>query len=202
MFEKQTGKMIKTFLGHETSIYKTAMSHSSNVIASGDFTGIIKIWSPDGSNLCTLEGHDQPISALEFNENDTHLISASLDGKIIIWDVKTGAKLKEYVNADHAVSAIQISKDADEQKIVAAQHDGTTLLYSNTKGEETAKYLGHSAPVRDIAADFDADVLYTLSEDHKIKTWKLGTGECIATREFVDKLDLPIKLILKDAEDC
>lgn len=120
MYEKQTGRKIKTFLGHTTSIYRTAISHSSDIIASGDFTGLIKLWSQDGSNLCTLEGHDKPITDLAFNQNDTELISSSLDGNVIIWDLKTSDKLKVFPNANHGVSALQVSKDTDEYKIIAS----------------------------------------------------------------------------------
>ena len=50
----------------------------------------IKVWNTEINILiATLEGHDDYVTCLAFNTNETLLFSCSWDGKIIVWDVKT-----------------------------------------------------------------------------------------------------------------
>ncbi|CAL1534125.1 unnamed protein product [Lymnaea stagnalis] len=60
----------------------------------------IKIWnSYTGTLLKVLEGHEDEVFVLEACPTDARiLLSAGHDGKMIIWDIYTGAKIKKFYN--------------------------------------------------------------------------------------------------------
>ena len=43
--------------------------------------------------ISTLEGHEDEVTSLKFNNNETMLFSCSYDGKIILWDLETKLKI-------------------------------------------------------------------------------------------------------------
>ena len=60
--------------------------------ASKDKT--INVWDMDIYNLiATLEGHEDWVTSLTFNNDETTLFSSSYDGKIILWDLETNTKI-------------------------------------------------------------------------------------------------------------
>lgn len=60
------------------------------VTCSTDLT--IKLWdtSNDYANSKTLHGHDHSVSSVRFTPDGDHLISASRDETIRVWEVSSG----------------------------------------------------------------------------------------------------------------
>ncbi|XP_005104695.1 bromodomain and WD repeat-containing protein 3 [Aplysia californica] len=75
-----------------------SMDDARVITAASDLT--IKIWnSHTGTLLQVLEGHEDEVYVLEACPSDSRiLLSAGHDGKMIVWDIETGTKIKKFFN--------------------------------------------------------------------------------------------------------
>ena len=58
-------------------------------IATGCYDGIVRVWTAEGMHQSSLKSHQGPIFSLRWGPDATHLLSASLDGTLAVWDMMT-----------------------------------------------------------------------------------------------------------------
>jgi len=68
-----------------------------------------------------------------------HLISASEDGTLRLWEVETGAELRRFAGHDGGVNAVVVF---DQRHVVSASEDRTVRLWDLESGEEIARFEG------------------------------------------------------------
>lgn len=132
------------FGGSSTTSSNSSSSNGSNLLlasCSSDLT--IKIWDPqnDYSNVRTLTGHDHTISSIKFTPSGTHLISASRDKTIRIWEVKTGYSLRTIQGHSEWVKTVAPSWDS--QFVLSAGIDQTARISNILTGESKLTFVGH-----------------------------------------------------------
>ena len=77
MWEIQSGRLLRTFWGHNAAITALAYSPDGKTFASGDENGNIKIWNiASGKELYSLSEHSWDINTLEYSPNGKHIVSA------------------------------------------------------------------------------------------------------------------------------
>ena len=54
---------------------------------------------------CTLRGHEGPVNAVGLQDN--RVVSASGDGKMILWDVASGERLRTFEGHDRGLACIE-----------------------------------------------------------------------------------------------
>ncbi len=80
--EIETGITIGTFSGHTDWF-------DSVVYAPGAQDKPVKMWNVStGTNIATLRGNNHWVDALAFSPDGTKLASASVEGTILLWDLK------------------------------------------------------------------------------------------------------------------
>ena len=90
-FSKSFAQNISVITQQKTkgAIEVIAFSADGNLLASGgkgDYN--LKVWDINsGKVIGTLRGHSDDITAISFNTDGDKIISAGIDGKLIIWDI-------------------------------------------------------------------------------------------------------------------
>lgn len=79
--------------------------------------------------------HDAVVNAACFSDDDQRVATASDDGKAILWDVKSGTNLMEFIH-DEVVTAICFAKDY----LVTATGNATINFWNLSTGELVYKY--------------------------------------------------------------
>ncbi|KAI8062447.1 WD40-repeat-containing domain protein [Gongronella butleri] len=169
------------------------------VSASRDHT--LCVWrhaqnTPNGDNvqvLHRLEGHTGPVNAVQVYDDD-HVVSASGDGTLKLWNIRTGACTKTFVDVpqqDDNTSQVSASLSTQQTGLACLQIDHQQgLLYSgaqngklkvwHVENEECCASLpGHHALIRTMHRH--GNWLVTGSYDRTIKVWDMQKRQCIVS---------------------
>ena len=67
---------------------------------------LIRVWKRETLALhCTLRGHEGPVNAIGLQ--DSRVVSASGDGKMILWDIDSGERLRTFEGHDRGLACIE-----------------------------------------------------------------------------------------------
>lgn len=124
---------------HDTKITCMAVDKKNKILASGDQKGNIKIWEIGVVNLrekMTIdEAHKLPVNSLAFSPDGQILVSASGDGPIKLWNMKTGEPY-DRLQIQHStlVNSVAFSPDG---RLIASGDDGGIIKLWNLKDERS-----------------------------------------------------------------
>ncbi|GAB7340330.1 hypothetical protein MBLNU457_6781t1 [Dothideomycetes sp. NU457] len=100
------------------------------------------------SLIATLEGHNAAVNAVQILGN--HIVSASGDRSIILWDINEGRKIREFSGHAKGIACVQY----DGRRIISGSSDNTVRIFDAQTGAEVACLSQHSALVRTLQARF------------------------------------------------
>jgi WD40 repeat protein len=95
LWDMASGRRLHQLPGHNTLVYKMAVSPDGKILASSDWKPTLRLWNTTtGKPLRSLAGWDEFGSAcLVFSADGRRLISVSRQGKLQVWEVATGKEL-------------------------------------------------------------------------------------------------------------
>jgi len=96
IWEVDNGQCIRTLKGHRGTVEDISFSPDGTQIASCDYwDGKIIIWDALNGNILHIMASDSlGFHSLSFSPDGNYIVSGNADGKLQIWDVKTGECLK------------------------------------------------------------------------------------------------------------
>jgi WD40 repeat protein len=106
-------------------------------------------------------------------------VSASYDGKVIVWDASTGEQLRTLAGHSGGVTTVQFSPDGS--KLVSASYDEKVIVWDASTGEQLHTLAGHSGWVTAVQFSPDGMKLASASDDEKVIVWDASTGEQLHT---------------------
>ncbi|KAL4918171.1 WD40-repeat-containing domain protein [Aspergillus aurantiobrunneus] len=147
IWDWELGDIERTLKGHIRSVsgldYGGQKGNTLLASCSSDLT--IKLWDPskDYANIRTLSGHDHSVSAVQFlTSNDNHLVSASRDGTLRIWDVLTGFCVK-VIKSSTESWILDMAPSFDGKWLVSGGRDQAITVWEISSAEPKAALLGH-----------------------------------------------------------
>jgi WD40 repeat protein len=193
LWDVRTGSLLRTFSGHGTWVLSVAFSPDGGVLASGGRDRAIKLWDPNTGSLVyvipnAFSFHIGPkgqtdwppyAAPLTFSPDGSSIASASGDGKIRIWNSRTGgpihtltipsingAKTKFYTDVWSVTFA------PDGRCLASGSWDGAIRLWDSTTGALVHTLGAHAGPVMSVVFSRDGRRLASASHDSSIKLWK------------------------------
>ncbi|XHX76719.1 MAG: pentapeptide repeat-containing protein [Stenomitos frigidus ULC029] len=138
----------------------------------------VQLWAlPSGTLQHTLLAHTQNIEAIAFTPDRRSLATASYDGTIRLWNLKTGAAIRTF-DARSKVWSIAISPDG---KTLVSGHGDFARTWNLKTGQLTHRLKGQAADyVRSVAISPDSQTIATGTHG-EIKLWRLRDGALINT---------------------
>jgi WD40 repeat protein len=159
--------------GHATAVQSVAVSPDGRLIASGDFSGKIKIWdAATGEELDELgepSAHGQSVDSLMFDSDGRRLVSGSRDLTAKVWDTESGRELLRLEgHTGHVNSA---SFNTDGRRIVTGSTDGTVKVWESKGGEELLSLAGHRDTVNSAVFGPAGRWIVSAGSDGTLKLW-------------------------------
>ncbi|MEG4986471.1 serine/threonine-protein kinase [Microcoleus sp. BR0-C5] len=172
-----TTHFLQRSLDNVGSVNAIALSPDGQTLVSASF-GTIRIWNVRTGRLVrTLNSvhSKKSVNTLAVSPNSSILASGGGDKNVILWDLKTGRRMRTIPAHKAAVNAIAFSRDG--QTLASGSDDKTIRLWNVRTGSRLRTLSGHAGGVNAIALSRDGKTLASGSEDKTVRLWNLGTGE-------------------------
>jgi WD40 repeat protein len=185
LWQRETGKLIYSFVGVNEPIQTLAISPNGKSIIAGGFDGRISQWQLETkqykssffARVNAPDSHDGVILQLAFAANERFIVSASNDKTLRIWSYYTGELKRTLIGHEEAVNTCAISPDS--QIIASGSDDKTIKLWRFDHSYAYQTFIGDRVAVNSLAFSNDGQYLISGGGDKTIKIWDIKTGEII-----------------------
>jgi WD40 repeat protein len=150
-----------------------AFSADGRMLAAGGSGGLVSLWeSATGREIEPHpEGGSAAVLALAFVPRRWALAGCSADGTVTTWELASGQPRRQ-VHTGHEATAAALSSDG--RLAALGGHDGAVRVYRLTDGALVRELAGHRGPVRGLAFDARAALLFSAGADGTALVWDLG----------------------------
>ena len=163
----------------------TTLEWSSNgeLLATGSYDGVARVWGRTGAIVHTLRGHIGPIFSLKWNKSGNYLLSGSYDKTTIVWDVSgdTG-EIKQQFN-HHTAPALDVDWK-DDMTFASCSTDKTVLICQVGSYTPLHQFRGHKDEVNAVKWDPSGTLLASCSDDSTAKVWDVSSGSSTPLHDF------------------
>lgn len=170
--------------GHWETITALDISPDDRLLISGSKDMTVKLWSfPDGKIQSTLLDHYEPIISASFGDNGKTLLTSSLSGKVLAWDVNgsTLTRLPSENNFDPEGTIRSAVASAKSTLVASSGWEGTITLQDLQSGKVTKVPSNSMASEQSLAILPDGKSLITSSNDGRFQVWDTSTGILLKT---------------------
>ncbi|NDB77573.1 MAG: hypothetical protein EB141_18340, partial [Verrucomicrobia bacterium] len=119
-------------------------------------------FSPDGKTIAS--GSGEP----------------SRSGELKLWDVNTGALVKEFKNA-HSDTVQSVDFSGDGKLLVSGAADRFVKCWTVADTKLVKSFEGHTHQVLGVTLKRDGRIIASAGADNAVKIWSLVTGEIVRT---------------------
>lgn len=222
VWDHESGEYVRTLKGHTNTVNSLDFTPTGSHLASCSTDLSIKLWDfSTYACIRTLRGHDHTISAVLFlpaileskaqtgtgensNSNSSsieaaaagcqHLLSASRDKTVKLWDVETG--FCDHTLSDHSdwVRCLAV-RPHDGGLFASSGNDTVIFVYDSKTRVKVAELRGHEHVVESVAfvtaeagkdtkptkqMELVRDYLASGGRDRTVRLWKISAVQCLA----------------------
>ncbi len=144
-----------------------------------------RVWRiADPGDVLVLPDHGGAVTGVAFchgatRQADARLATSSEDGRVRLFDARTGRLAR--VLAEHEATVTAVAFSPDGARIASASWDGSAVL-RNLDGSERVDLTGHAGGVTAIAHSGAGDRVATGSSDTTAQIWTLAGGAPLVLR--------------------
>uniref|UniRef100_A0A7S3VDE8 Anaphase-promoting complex subunit 4 WD40 domain-containing protein n=1 Tax=Chaetoceros debilis TaxID=122233 RepID=A0A7S3VDE8_9STRA len=155
----------------------TTLEWSSNgeLLATGSYDGVARVWERTGSNVHTLRGHVGPIFSLKWNKRGNYLLSGSYDKTTIVWDISGDNGVIKQQFQFHSAPALDVDWK-DDITFASCSTDKTVLICRVGSLDPLHTFTGHKDEVNAVKWDPTGTLLASCSDDSTAKVWDVSKG--------------------------
>lgn len=187
----ESGETIFNIIENNTNISNACFSNQGNLIATGSYKGIVRIWnSITGSQIASFSlARESLISCVSFSPDDKKVAIALDNNSIEIYDIenkKIDFKLTEGVTQilqDGFVKSAWINSinySPNGLYLAAAGDDKVVRVWDVKNGLLVNSFKDHTSKVQTVQFSPDGSLIITASQDNTARIWHVEQKKMIA----------------------
>lgn len=163
----------------------TTLEWSSNgeLLATGSYDGVARVWGRTGAIVHTLTRHIGPIFSLKWNKSGKFLLSGSYDKTTIVWDVSGDAGMVKQQFSHHTAPALDVDWK-DDITFASCSTDKTVAICQVGSSSPLHEFRGHNDEVNAVKWDPSGTLLASCSDDSTAKVWDASSGSADPLYDF------------------
>ncbi|XP_047669118.1 angio-associated migratory cell protein isoform X2 [Tachysurus fulvidraco] len=166
--------------GHKDSVTCATFSHDSKLVATGDMSGLIKVWKIDAKEeIWSFEVGD--LEWLQWHPCAPVLLAGAADGNMWMWKIPSG-ECKTFQGPNCQATSGKILPDG--KKAMVGYEDGTLRLWDLKQGNTihvVKGHDGHQGPLTSMECNKDGSLVLTGSTDGQAKLINTSTGKVLGS---------------------
>jgi ribosome biogenesis protein YTM1 len=182
----QSGSVTHQLVGHNAAVKAVKWTGRHRLVTGGS-DRIVCLWKVSGSDdmdvdveenskkgsiLAILQGHTGSVDDIAYNKTTDQIVSASADTTLKLWS----SNYKDLPTADEVEKSTSTASQKRRKLAAAAQ------AAARTRGP-LSTLSGHGSPITGVEFHpSDNCVVYSVSQDHTIRTWDLSTSSLVDTK--------------------
>jgi eukaryotic-like serine/threonine-protein kinase len=178
-------RVARTLRAHQGPVWSVAYSPDGAQMATASDDGTVKIWETSSGKELKVLTHDTAVRAVAFSPaplaggadgmspRET-LATGSRNGKVRLWDARTGEEIGSFKG--HRTTVMSIMFSPDGRTLATASSDKTVKLWDVASGQEQLTLRGHTGAVYAVAFAPDGKTLASGGLDSKVRLWDTATG--------------------------
>ncbi|XP_021300089.1 angio-associated migratory cell protein [Herrania umbratica] len=168
--------------GHTDSVSSLAFSNDGQLLASGGFDGLVKIWDTSGNLKCTLEGPGGGIEWVRWHPKGHLILAGSEDCTVWMWNADNGHCLNVF--SGHGASVTCGDFTPDGKTICTGSDDATLRIWNPRRVESIHVVRGHpyhSEGLTCLSISSDSTFAVTGSKDGSVHVVNITTGKVVSS---------------------
>jgi WD40 repeat protein len=141
----------------------------------GRAVGLVEVWDPAKKTSVVWRDHEGSVTGVAFAPDGATLATASIDQKVLLWDVAKGKVRSTLRGHDGPVGCVVFSRDG--KRLASADVNGGVILWDPSTGNEVKALRGHPLSVRCLAFSADGATLAAGHSDGTVVLWDVEAGE-------------------------
>uniref|UniRef100_A0A4W5NG42 Angio-associated migratory cell protein n=1 Tax=Hucho hucho TaxID=62062 RepID=A0A4W5NG42_9TELE len=170
------GEVLFECTGHKDSVTSVLFSHDSSLVATGDMSGLIKVWKVETKQeVWSFEVGD--LEWLEWHPCAPVLLAGMADGNVWMWKIP-GGHCKTLQGPGCQSTSGKVLPDG--KRAVVGYEDGNVRLWDLKQGNAThviKGYDGHQGALTCLACNKDGSLVLTGSVDGCAKLINTASGK-------------------------
>lgn len=186
----------KRGLAHGNDVKVATCSASGSRFATGSNNGSVYLWDAEGTLQASLP-YAHPVSAMAFNQSETHLAAGFADGSIDEWDItqERPSKMRRW-NLDGRVNALAVHP-TNQTILAVGLENKKTLILDPTKS--THLQMVHDDSVKMVAFNRQGTRMLVATWDKRLLLYDLE-GLLIAKTSYENDIQYAGFLYGEDAQ--
>ena len=179
---KTKQKQFQVLSGHTLDV--TSCDMFQNLIVSGSNDSLIRLWRYSETNynfmmenISPFRGHNYSVYCVKFSHNGAMVVSAGLDGLVLVWNVQTGEILNRFSH-EESIAFRVCDVSVNDAYVGAGADDNILHLWSLESGAKN-ELLWHENTV--FAVSFTQDCQYVASgcSGGSLAIWSVKDSPCL-----------------------
>lgn len=132
------------------------------------------LWNVYGgpcSNFGLLKGHKNAILQIQWTYDNMHLLSASADKTVALWDAEVGSRVKKFTGHRNVVNSVSTVRKG-QLLVASGSNDGTVHVW-DVRQKTPVHVLEHEYAVTAVCLGSDGISCFSGNLDGSIKCWDL-----------------------------